>query len=90
MVNMNTDSLIEFPCHFPIKIIGSNSSVFVEEIITIVSTHFPELDPETITQKSSKDENYIALTVTVYVHNQKMLDAIYQDVTQHPQVKMVL
>lgn len=90
MVNMNTDSLIEFPCHFPIKIIGSNSLVFVEEIINIVSTHYPELDPETITKKSSKDETYIALTVTVFVHNQQMLDAIYQDVTKHPHVKMVL
>ncbi len=87
---MNKDSLIEFPCDFPIKIIGNNTTSFVDDILAIVNAHFPALDTALITKNLSKDSKYISLTVTVFAENQNMLDAFYQDVTNHPDIKMVL
>ncbi|MGL5742144.1 MAG: HP0495 family protein [Legionella sp.] len=87
---MNKESLIEFPCYFPIKIIGDNSAVFIEEIREITITHFPNLEQDALSHKTSKDYNYLAITVTVFVENQETLDAFYRAVTQHPEVKMVL
>ncbi|KTC79686.1 MULTISPECIES: YbeD family protein [Legionella] len=87
---MKKTTLIEFPCYFPIKIIGNNSPVFFEEIKHITITHFPNIEDEALTHKMSKDSNYLAITVTVYAENQEMLDAFYRAVTQHPEVKMVL
>lgn len=87
---MTKTSLIEFPCDFPVKIIGTNSTIFLEEIKLIVSTHFPKLTEDAIKHKKSAQENFLAITVTVYAENQDMLDAFYRAVTQHPEVKMVL
>lgn len=87
---MTNKSLIEFPCDFPIKIIGNNTPVFLEEISTIVFSHFPDLDHQSLTHKTSQNSNYLAITVTVFAQNQSMLDAFYMAVNQHPDVKMVL
>lgn len=85
-----TDSLIEFPCYFPIKIIGYNSTTFMQNITEITLRHFPNFDQEQMTQKPSQGDNYLALTVTVYALNKEMLDNFYRELTQHPEVKMVL
>ncbi|WP_454783812.1 HP0495 family protein [Legionella sp. WA2024007413] len=87
---MEKTTLIEFPCDFPIKIIGTNSTVFLEEIREITFTHFPDITEDALTHKMSKDSNYLAITVTVYARNQEMLDTFYRAITQHPDVKMVL
>lgn len=87
---MTTQSLMEFPCNFTIKIIGTHSEIFLNEILQIIKTHFPEFDPSTLVSKSSKESNYLALSATVTALNQKMLDSLYQDLTKHPDVKMVL
>lgn len=87
---MTQTTLIEFPCYFPIKIIGKNTAFFLEEIRQITATHFPNLKQDDLTHKLSKDSNYLAITVTVYAENQDMLDTFYRAVTQHPEVKMVL
>ena len=87
---MTQKTLIEFPCYFPIKIIGNNSSTFLEEVRQITGTHFPNFKQDTLTYKISKDANYIAITVTVFAENQRMLDAFYRAITEHPEIKMVL
>lgn len=87
---MTETTLIEFPCHFPIKIIGTNSELFISEIKQIVINHFPSFKNEHIAHKMSKKNNYLAITVIVYAESQKILDALYKELTQHPDVKMVL
>lgn len=87
---MTQKTAIEFPCHFPIKIMGANSPTFLQEIREITLRHFPNIEDEKITHKPSKENNYLAITVTVYAENQKMLDDFYQEITKHPEIKMVL
>ncbi len=83
-------TLIEFPCHFPIKIMGKKTLAFAEDIVAITRKHFPDISDEAIRQQTSKQGNYLAFTVTVYVENQAALDAFYQELTTHPDMKMVL
>ena len=85
-----TNSLMEFPCHFPIKVIGINSSNFTSDVTHIARKHFPALLDTDIQIQSSKNQNYLALTITVLAHTQKSLDALYLELTQHPDIKMVL
>lgn len=87
---MTKESLIEFPCLFPVKIIGSHSPTFIEEIKEITSRHFPDFEDKNLAHKPSTQNNYLAITVTVLAQNQALLDAFYQEITKHPQVKMVL
>lgn len=51
---MNNKSLIEFPCDFPIKIVGVNSNDFVEQITNIVKSHFPNFTNESLSQNAPK------------------------------------
>lgn len=83
-------TLIEFPCHFPVKIIGSNSAVFLEEIKLITTKHFPNFVSKDLTHKLSQKNNFLAITVTVFAENQEILDAFYREITKHPDIKMVL
>ncbi|CZG05430.1 TPA: DUF493 domain-containing protein [Legionella pneumophila] len=87
---MTKTTLIEFPCYFPIKIIGINSELLLNEIRQIVINHFPTFKNEHLTHKTSEQDKYLAITVTVYAENQISLDGLYQDLSQHPAVKMVL
>lgn len=87
---MTKQSIIEFPCEFPVKIIGTNSEVFLDEIKMIVLHHFADFNQENLKHKLSDKGNYLAITVTVYATNQEMLDSFYLALTQHPDIKMVL
>lgn len=86
----NNESLVPFPCHFPIKIIGKNTAKFAEEITRITRLHFPETPDTAIVHKKSQKANFLSITVTIYVSNQQTLDALYRDLTKHPDIKMVL
>lgn len=87
---MTKSTLMEFPCHFPIKIIGINSEVLLDEIKEITKKHFVDFKEEHLTHKVSQKNNYLAITITVFAKDQEMLDALYQELTKHPDVKMVL
>ena len=87
---MTKTTLMEFPCNFPIKVIGIHSQSFLDDVRRITKENFPNFNEGDLTQKKSKQSNYIALTVTVYAENQEMLDAFYQKLTKLPDVKMVL
>ena len=86
----NNKTALQFPCYFPIKIIGKNSPTFQEEITKIVLEHFPGVPETTITCRNSNENNFISITATVFVHEQIALDRLYQELTKHPDVKMVL
>lgn len=83
-------SLIEYPCDFTIKIIGTKSSTFEEEIRQIIYKHFANGRAIEITTKNSKQNNYLAISATVHAKSQEDLDALYMELTKHPDAKMVL
>lgn len=86
----DTPSLMEFPCEFPIKIIGKNSAAFATDVVNITRKYFPSTGDSSIRSQPSQQASYLAITVTVYAHNQASLDALYLELTQHPDIKMVL
>lgn len=84
------DSLIEFPCDFPIKIMGDTHEDFTATIIEVIQHHLPNFKPNNIEMRSSSGGKYISITATVYVTNKLQLDAIYMSLTKHEYVKVVL
>lgn len=83
-------TLMEFPCHFPLKIIGKKTEQFANEIIKIIRNHFPNTPDEAIQFQESKQANFLSITATIYATNQPELDALYNDLTKHPDIRMVL
>lgn len=82
--------MIEFPCDFPIKIIFKNLPGATDELLAIVRRHHPEMPDSAIQQQPSQNGTYCAITATIIAKSQEELDALYRELTQHPDIKMVL
>jgi uncharacterized protein len=87
---MSDETLLTFPCQFPIKVMGKSNLEFDLLVIEIVRRHVPDLQEQAVTTRSSKDANYLAVTVTIQATSKAQLDAIYHDLSGHPQVLMAL
>ena len=83
-------TLMVFPCDFSIKIIGNARADFLVEITKIVCKHFPDTQNSAFTTQHSEQGNYQSITAVVHVLDQPSLDALYQELTQHSDVRMVL
>lgn len=88
--NENPKSLIEFPCDFPIKILGKSGFDFESAVLMIIRKHIPNLPEGAIQLKPSEKGSYLSITAVVYVESQAQLDAIYQDLVASELVMMVL
>ncbi len=87
---MTRETLLEFPCDFPLKIMGATDPGFAQAIVEVVLKHAPDFDPASVEMRPSKAGNYLSLTCTVRAISQQQLDALYRDLTSHPMVKVVL
>jgi putative lipoic acid-binding regulatory protein len=83
-------SLIEYPCHFPIKVMGAQVDGYEAAMVHIARSFDPSFDAGTIERRPSKAGNYLGLTLSVYVINREQLDELYRTLTTHPMVKVVL
>jgi len=89
-MNPANESLIEYPCDFPIKIMGKSHPEFTETIVTVVRQFDSEVDASHVETRPSSGGNYTGLTVTVRATSREQLDDIYRALTGHPMVKVVL
>jgi len=87
---MSEQSLLEFPCEFPIKIMGRTREGFAQAVLTVVARHAPTFDPATMEMRASRQGNYISLTCTIQAHSRAQLDGLYRELTAHPDVLVVL
>jgi uncharacterized protein len=83
-------SLIEYPCHFPIKVMGANVDGYVKAMAHVATSFDPSFDASTIEMRPSKAGNYMGLTLSVFVTSREQLDELYRTLTTHPMVKIVL
>ena len=84
------ETLIEFPCDFPIKVMGETHASFTAEIIKAIQTVLPKFDASNLEMRGSSGGKYISLTCTVYVTSKTQLDNVYRALTSHPMVKVAL
>ncbi|MCB4809800.1 DUF493 family protein [Methylovorus menthalis] len=84
------DTLIEFPCDFPIKVMGETHDTFSDTVVEVIRVHVPEFDATRVEMRASSGGRYISLTCYVYVTSKPQLDDIYRALTSHPSVKVVL
>ena len=84
------DSLIDYPCAFPIKVMGLKAEGFEIAMVEIAQRHDPGFDATTLEIRHSKGGNYLGVTLTVRATSRAQLDALYLELTGHPLVKVVL
>ena len=83
-------SLIEYPCDFPIKVMGLSQQGFSKAVMEVVVRHDPGFSAASIQMRHSSGARYVSLTCTVRATSREQLDALYQELCDHPMVVMVL
>jgi hypothetical protein len=83
-------SLLAFPCDFPIKVMGRKEPRFAQAVTDIVRKHAPDFDPATVEMRPSRKGKYLSVTCVVRATSREQLDALYQELCDHPAVVMVL
>jgi putative lipoic acid-binding regulatory protein len=89
-MNQPTDSLIEYPSDFPIKIMGVMQEAFAQTIVEVVVRHDPSFHAGKMEMRPSTKGTYLSLTVTVRATSREQLDNLYRELSSHPMVKVVL
>ena len=84
------ESLIEYPCDFPIKAMGKSSDDIEGIFVAIVKSIFPEQQKFATKKKSSSGKQYLSVTITVHAHNRQELDAVYLALSAHEKIMMSL
>jgi putative lipoic acid-binding regulatory protein len=84
------ESLIEYPCKFPIKVMGTKVDGLVHAITSITQQFDPAFDASSIELRESKGGKYLGVTVTVNATSREQLDELYRTLSTHPMVKVVL
>ncbi len=87
---MNDETLLEFPCDFPIKIMGRESIDFRKLARALVEKHTGPIAEDAIQNALSRNGSFVSVTITINAQNQQQLDDIYREITSHEDVLMAL
>ena len=90
MTGTSDQSLLRFPCDFPIKVMGAGGADFRRLVVDLVRRHAPDLDEGRVRIQDSRTGRYQSVTVIVSARDRAQLDAIYRDLCGHPRVTMAL
>ena len=84
------ESLLEFPCRFPIKMMGRDGDTFRQVAIELVESHAGKIPEDSISESRSRKGNFLSITVTIDAENQQQLDNIYQALSDHEEILVAL
>jgi putative lipoic acid-binding regulatory protein len=84
------DTLLEFPCAFPLKIMGLANDALAQTVLDIVRRHAPDFEGATMEMRASSGGKYVSLTCTINATSKPQLDSLYRELSGHPLVKVVL
>ena len=84
------ETLLVFPCEFPIKIMGLVRIDFLEKMAEAIQKYAPDFDPAGTEVRFSAERKYVSITCVVNAQSKYQLDAIYIALSSHPLVKIVL
>ncbi len=93
MVQLNVpdgETLLEFPCAFPLKVMGLAGEELAQAVLEVVLRHAPDYDGSTMEMRASSSGKYLSLTCTIQATSKPQLDALYRELSSHPLVKVVL
>jgi len=82
--------LLAFPCWYPLKAFGKNSSSFEDLVAGVVRRHVARPEENLVSSRESRDGTYLAVTVRFMAENQAQLNEIYAELNENPHVLMLL
>lgn len=89
---MSTDDrqLLEFPCEFPIKMMGRDHAAFHAAARQVIEQHSGPVDDDAVRLAASRNGRFVSITITIRAQSQQQLDAIYSDLSAHDEILVAL
>lgn len=87
---MSEEHLLEFPCRFPIKVMGHASESFETEVAEVMARHVPEEDREDLTTLDSSAGRFVSITLVIRARSRQQLDDLYRELNGLDSVLMTL
>lgn len=84
------DEPFTFPCRFPIKVMGRQEAGFEALVLGLVAGHVGAIDAGSVRRQTSRNAQYVSLTVTITAESRAQLDSVYRSLTACAQVLLVL
>ena len=81
---------IEFPCAYPIKVLGREQPDFQALLLAVFDRHAPGFDRQSIAVKTSRAGTFVSITVTIEASGPDQLAAIHQDLMATGCVSLVI
>ncbi len=82
--------LLDFPCDFPIKMMGREQPEFRDAAVALVERHTGKIRSDAIRTALSRNGNFLSITITIKAQNQQQLDDIYSDLSEHEEILVAL
>ena len=84
------EKLLDFPCDFPIKMMGREQPEFRDAAVTLVERHTGKIRSDAIRTALSRNGNFLSITITIKAQSQQQLDDIYSDLSEHEEILVAL
>jgi putative lipoic acid-binding regulatory protein len=87
---MATTPTLEFPCAYPLKVMGRDSPEFRTAARSIVERHLGPVPETVVTARASSEGNFLALTFTITAESRVQLDGLYRELSSCPEILVAL
>jgi putative lipoic acid-binding regulatory protein len=77
------ETLLEFPCTYPLKMMGRNTEEFQATVRSIIEKHIPEATEVYCSSRASSGDKYLSITATFVAESQEQLKAIYAELASN-------
>ena len=84
------EKLLDFPCHFPIKMMGREQPEFRDAAVALIERHTGKIRSDAIRTALSRNGNFLSVTIMIKAQSQQQLDDIYSDLTEHEEILVAL
>jgi uncharacterized protein len=90
MISQPEPPKIEFPCDYPIKVIGKATPGFKEFVVETISVHAPDLDLDRVDINPSKNGKFISVRLWIVATGKVQLENLFEDLKASGRVTMVI
>lgn len=81
---------IEYPCEYPIKVMGLNEHDFTHVVLEVIRRHDPDFQPANVALRASSNEKWLSVTAVITATGPEQIAAIFADLKATGRVQMVL
>lgn len=86
----HSDSPLQFPTDYPIKVVGRSDPALRVRIDSVVLRHAPDTAAERISERASGAGNFVSITYVIVARNREQVVALVEELASSEGVVMVI